>query len=156
MTTLQESRANARLDNDRIRDTDGEVLTRRAWVNKRLENSWMPVASEVPDTAAISRLEKELDYLRRVKWEPGGNPNWPDTKRYHAIKQLLADGPKKAEYRMVSGDICSKLTKTEYDYAIQKAFEDAQVKVVTERTHIGVHTYSSACPACAIEHSPRR
>jgi hypothetical protein len=120
VTALQESRANARLDNDRIRDTDGEVLTRRAWVNKRLVQGWKPIAESIPDNAATAKLENELDYLRRVEWEPSGNPNWPNTKRYYAIKGLLADGPKKAEYRLVdtSGDICTVITKTEYDYAV--------------------------------------
>ena len=120
--TLQEARANAVLDK-RIRDTDGEVLTRRDWIHKRLNQGWKPVNTDVPDTAATTKLEKELDYLRRVKWEPSGNPNWPDTKRYHAIKQLLTDSPKKAEYRLVdtSGDIQTTITKTEYDYAYARA-----------------------------------
>jgi hypothetical protein len=119
VTALQEARAKSLLDNHRIRDTDGEVLTRRAWIHKRIAQGWKPVTEGVPDTAAIARLEKELNYLRRVKWEPGGNPNWPDTKRYYEIKSLLTEGPKKAEYRLVdaSGDIQTVITKTEYDYA---------------------------------------
>ena len=116
MSTLQQARADSVLDK-RIRDTDGEVMTRRAWIGKRLGQGWKPSAVAVPDTAAIAKLEKELDYLRRVKWEPSGNPNWPDTKRFYAIKQLLADGPKKLEYKLVSGDFQSVVTKTEYDYA---------------------------------------
>ena len=152
MATLQESRANARLE-ERIRDTDGEVLTKRAWIDKRLANGWKPVADTATDTATIGKLEKELDYLRRVKWEPSGNPNWPDTKRYHEIKRLLAEGPTKPEYRLESGDISSRITKTEYDYALSFAVAtvlQAEPKIVTERTHIGVHTYSDTCPACAL------
>jgi len=117
--TLQQARANALLDNPRIRDSDGEVLTRRAWIHKRLGQGWKPTVNSVPDTATVSKLEKELDYLRRVEWEPSGNPNWPNTKRYYQIKQLLADGPTKPEYKLVdiSGDVWTTVTKTEYDYA---------------------------------------
>ena len=118
VTKLQQARADARLA-ERIRDTDGTVFTKREWIAHRLAGGWKPEATPVPDTASIAKLEQEIARLRRA-WEPSGNPNWPPTKRFYAIKQELADGPTKLEYRLVdsSGDRCTTITKTEYDYAL--------------------------------------
>ena len=117
MTNLQQARANARLDNGRIQDSDGHVLTLRQWVESKVRSGFVPTIKQVADTAKITKLESELAMLRR-SWEPSGNPNCPATKRFYAVKQELADGPTKADYRLVKGDAVFTCTKTEYDYAL--------------------------------------
>jgi len=120
MTALQQARASARLE-EKIRDTDGQVFTKRAWIECKLAAGYKPIATQVSDPTMVAKLEKELAYLRK-QWEPSGNPNWPPTKRFYAIKQELADGPTKTEYRLVhTDDSPFTITKTEYDYANTKA-----------------------------------
>ena len=80
-TPLQQAGANARLDNGRIQDSNGEVTTIRVWIQRKIAEGFAPTMVLVPDTATVNRLEKELAYLRK-QWEPNGNPNWPSTKRF--------------------------------------------------------------------------
>ena len=120
MTALQQARANARLE-EKIRESDGQVFTKRAWIERKLASGYKPIVIQVSDPTTVAKLEKELAYLR-TQWEPSGNPNWPPTKRFYAIKQELADGPTKPEYRLVHTDgRIFTITKTEYDYANTKA-----------------------------------
>src|SRR5208282_5086735 len=89
----------------------------RQWVESKVRSGFVPTIKQVADTAKITKLESELAMLRR-SWEPSGNPNCPATKRFYAVKQELADGPTKADYRLVKGDAVFTCTKTEYDYAL--------------------------------------
>lgn len=114
MNTLQEARANARLE-EKIQD--GQVFTKREWIERKLAAGCLVKVIQVTDRTKITTLEKELSRLRK-QGEPSGNPNWLPTKRFCAVKQELEDGPTKPEYRLIHTDgRVFAITKTEYDYA---------------------------------------
>jgi hypothetical protein len=98
---------------------DGEIMTMRAFISRRLAQGYIPIVAQIEDKAQRNKLQKEIDYLRRVKWEPSGNPNWPDTKRYYEIKAQLDGKILCAEYRLQNGDRWNVITKMAYDFARQ-------------------------------------
>lgn len=99
---------------------DGQVMTRRQFIEQAVEGGLRIEEAEVTDTAKKKRLEAELKELKK-KVIPGlSNPNLPEVKRINAIQEELAKGVTKPEYRVYNPDGSFKtISKTEYDYAIE-------------------------------------
>lgn len=77
--------------------------------------------AQISDVATVNKLNNEYNLLRRDA--PIGNKEHPIMKRLDEISQLLKEVPKKAEYRLFYNDKGTfvNITKTEYDYAKNKA-----------------------------------
>jgi hypothetical protein len=76
---------------------------RRPELDNRIARGAELEVREVEDTAAIKKLEREKRALEE-KGEPSGNRNWPETRRWHEIREALKTPPTKKDYRLVLPD----------------------------------------------------
>lgn len=121
MAAAQAARMDAHL-NSLIR-YQGQVMKWKDLIDQKLAAGNKVHAHDVPDEAREKALEKAIENLKKANdgFIPTGNANHPTTIKYKALKDELAAGPTKKEYRLEDADGRGiTITKTLADYVKSK------------------------------------